>query len=222
MGEQIKLTASDGFELDAYVARPDGQAKGAVIVIQEIFGVNQHIREVTDGFAADGYVAIAPALFDRLEKNVELDYTAENVQKGAGMARGKLDWEDSLKDLQAAIDHAGQYGKVGAVGYCFGGLMAWLCAGRAAALTCAVGYYGGGIQNALDVEPQIPILLHFGKRDNHIPMADVEKIMAAYPDVPAYIYEADHGFNCDRRRSYDERAATLARERTLEFFATYL
>ncbi|MDZ7641244.1 MAG: dienelactone hydrolase family protein [Desulfurivibrio sp.] len=156
MGEQVTLKASDGFELDGWLERPDGDSRGAIVVIQEIFGVNQHIREVAAGFAADGYVAIAPAVFDRAEKGVELGYDEEGIKQGAGIARGKLDMDKTMADLQAAIDYVGQYGKVGVVGYCFGGLLTWLCAGRADNLDCAVGYYGGGIAGSLDVTPGVP------------------------------------------------------------------
>lgn len=222
MGETIQLTSSDGFELDAYVAKPEGDAKGGIVVIQEIFGVNQHIREVTDGFADDGYAAIAPAIFDRAEKDVELGYEGEDITRGASIARGKLDQSKTMLDLQAAIDYAQQFGKVGVVGYCFGGFLTWMCAGRAEGLSCAVGYYGGGIVNALDVKPRVPTMLHFGEKDAHIPMSDVNKIKEAHPDVPVHVYDADHGFNCDHRASYDADAARVARSRTLEFFAAHL
>jgi len=222
MGEKVTLTASDGFELDAWEERPAGEPKGAVVVIQEIFGVNQHIREVAAGFAADGYFAIAPAIFDRAEKGVELGYDEEGIKQGAGIARGKLDIDKTLLDLQAAIDRAGEFGKVGVVGYCFGGLLTWLCAGRADHIACAVGYYGGGIAGSLDVAPKVPTMLHFGEQDAHIPMSDVEKIREAHPGVTVHVYDADHGFNCDHRGSYDEAAATTARQRTLDFFAANL
>ncbi|MCB1692252.1 MAG: dienelactone hydrolase family protein [Pseudomonadales bacterium] len=222
MGEHVTLTAGDGFELDAYVARPGKEATGAIVVIQEIFGVNKHIREVTDGFAADGYVAVAPAIFDRFQKGVELGYEGDDITTGAGIARGKLDPANTMKDLQAAIDYAGQFGKVGVVGYCFGGLMTWLCAGRATGLSCAVGYYGGGIATQLDVKPKVPTMLHFGDKDAHIPLSDVDKVRAAHPEVDVNVYEADHGFNCDHRASYDADAAKAARSKTMAFFATHL
>ena len=221
MGKHITLKASDGFELDAWLAEPEGAPKGGIVVIQEIFGVNQHIREVADGFAADGYLAIAPAVFDRAERGVELGYDEQGIQTGAGIARGKLDIAKTMLDVQAAIE-AAKAGKVGVVGYCFGGLLTWLSSGRASGLACAVGYYGGGIAGSLDVAPQVPTMLHFGDKDAHIPLSDVDKIKAAYPDVTVHVYEADHGFNCDHRGSYDEKAATTARQRTLEFFAANL
>ena len=222
MGERISLTSSDGFELDAWLAKPAGESKGCVLVIQEIFGVNQHIREVTEGFAADGYTALAPAIFDRVERGVELGYEGNDIQTGAEIARGKLDMANTMKDLQAGIDYLGQFGKVGVVGYCFGGLMTWLCACNATGLACASGYYGGGIINFNDQNPKVPTILHFGERDAHIPMSDVNQIKDAHGDVKVYVYDADHGFNCNHRASYDEPASKLARSRTLEFFAEHL
>lgn len=222
MGEKITLKAADGFELDAYLAMPSETPRGAVVVIQEIFGVNQHIREVTDGFAADGYAAIAPAIFDRAEKGVELGYEGDDITRGATIARGQLDMANTMKDLQAAIDYAGQYGKVGVVGYCFGGLLTWMCACKAKGVACASGYYGGGIIGFNELEPEVPTILHFGDKDAHIPLTDVNKIKEAHPNVDVYVYDADHGFSCDHRASYDEAASTLARERTMAHFASHL
>lgn len=222
MGNKIELVARDGFKLDAYEVKPAADPKGAIVVIQEIFGVNSHIREVADGFARAGYVAIAPAIFDRAEKGVELGYEGDDITRGASIARGKLDMTNTLMDLQAAIDYAGQFGKVGIVGYCFGGLLAWMCAAKAAGLACASGYYGGGIINANDLEPTVPTILHFGNKDAHIPMTDVEQIKTAHPDVAVHIYDADHGFNCDHRASYDAAAAELARGRTLALFSEHI
>ncbi|MEX0941730.1 MAG: dienelactone hydrolase family protein [Pseudomonadales bacterium] len=222
MGNIIELVAADGFKLDAYEARPAGEAKGGVVVVQEIFGVNNHIREVSDSFAAEGYVAIAPAIFDRAEKGVELGYEGDDITRGASIARGKLDMATTLTDLQAAIDHAGQFGKVGIVGYCFGGLLTWMCAAKATGLACASGYYGGGIINANDLQPIVPTILHFGNKDAHIPLGDVEQIKDAHPEVAVHVYDADHGFNCDHRASYDAAAAKLARQRTLALFSEHI
>lgn len=222
MGEHVTLKASDGFALDAWLAMPDGAPKGGVVVIQEIFGVNQHIREVTDGFAAEGYAAIAPAIFDRVEKGVELGYEGDDIMRGAGIARGKLEQANTMKDLQAAIDYIGQYGKVGVVGYCFGGLLTWLCACNASGIACASGYYGGGIAGVANLTPKVPTILHFGEKDAHISMADVNKIKEAHPGMSVYVYDADHGFNCDHRASYDKAASALAKSRTLAFFAEHI
>jgi len=222
MGKSIHLSAADGFEFAAYLAEPTTKPKGAVLVIQEIFGVNQHIREVCDGYAGLGYAALAPAIFDRAERQVELGYSQDDITRGAAIARGKLDMQVTLQDLQSSIDHLQQYGNVAVVGYCFGGLLTWLCAGQLQGIKCASGYYGGGIRQALAVQPVVPTILHFGDLDAHIPLSDVELIKAEHPAVPVYVYAADHGFNCDHRGSYDAAAATLARQRTLALFAENL
>ena len=222
MGKQVHLTALDGFELDAYLAEPVGDCKGAVLVIQEIFGVNQHIREVCDGYASHGYAALAPAIFDRAEKQVELGYTPADIALGAAIARGKLDLKLTMNDLQAGINYLQQFGNVAVVGYCFGGMLTWLCAGQAQGIACASGYYGGGISQVLDVKPKVPTILHFGDIDAHIPLAEVDKIKAAHASVSVYVYAADHGFNCDHRASYNEAAANLARQRTLDLLTANL
>jgi carboxymethylenebutenolidase len=222
MGKIIRITSTDGFEFDGYLAEPDRKPRGAIMVIQEIFGVNQHIREVTDGYAESGYVALAPAIFDRAEANVELAYDQDGITRGAEIARGKLHMPDTLNDLSASVMALSDYGKVGAVGYCFGGMLAYICASQVEGLSCSVGYYGGGIAGALDQQPTIPVILHFGELDAHIPMSDVEKIRAGCPDIPVYTYDADHGFNCDHRDSYNAAAADLALERSLAFFEQHL
>ena len=222
MGKVIQLNAADGFELDAYVAQPEGDTKGAVLVIQEIFGVNGHIREVCDGYARAGYVTLAPAIFDRAVKGVELGYEGEDMTRGVEIARGMLVPEETMLDLQAAVDHLKQFGGVAVVGYCFGGLMTWLGAAQLDGIKCASGYYGGGIAGSLEQQPKVPIILHFGNLDAHIPMTDVQKIIDAHPAIPVYVYDADHGFNCDHRASFDEEASRQARERTLAFFSENL
>lgn len=222
MGNMISLQSADSFSFEAYEAVPDGTPKGYVVVIQEIFGVNVHIREVCDGFAASGYHAVAPAIFDRVEKGVELGYGEDDMARGVEIARGKLNIPDALADLQATIDYLAEKGKVGVVGYCFGGLLTWLAACSLNNVACASGYYGGGIAQQKDLKPRVPVILHFGEKDVHIPMSDVQAIREAQPDVPVYVYSADHGFNCDHRGSYDAEAASLARERTLDLFATHL
>lgn len=222
MGDKITITSADGFQLDAYRALPSGRPKGGVLVIQEIFGVNAHIREVVDGYADAGYAAIAPAIFDRAEKGVELNYDEDGMQRGIAIAFSELEMSNTLQDLAATAAELKQYGNVGAVGYCFGGLLAYLSACQVDDLACSVGYYGGGIVNALDQNPKVPLILHFGELDTHIPMNEVEQIKAAKPDVPVHVYHADHGFNCSHRDSYDEPASTLALERTLAFFAEHI
>lgn len=222
MGEHIKLTSADGFELSAYQASPKGTAKACVLVIQEIFGVNQHIREVCDGYAAEGYLAVAPAIFDRVAAGIELGYEGDDMTKGIDLAFSQLKMPQTLADLQAAIDYLGKQGKVGVVGYCFGGLLTWLCAAQASGLACASGYYGGGIAGVKDQQPKVPTILHFGELDAHIPMTDVKAVQDANPAVTVHVYKADHGFNCDHRASYDQAAAKQARERTLAHFAQHL
>jgi carboxymethylenebutenolidase len=222
MGEQINIRSKDGFAFSAYRAEPAGKARAAVLVIQEIFGVNQHIREVCDGYAADGYLALAPALFDRVEPGIELGYEAADMARGVELARGELKQQDAMADLQASIDLLAQTGPVGVVGYCFGGLLTWLCACHGNGIACAVGYYGGGIAGVLDTSPRVPTMLHFGELDAHIPMSDVEKIRSANPGVTVHTYAADHGFNCDHRGSFNAAAAGLARQRTLDFFVEKL
>ncbi|MCB1647065.1 MAG: dienelactone hydrolase family protein, partial [Pseudomonadales bacterium] len=199
-----------------------GAPKGGVLVIQEIFGVNQHIREVCEGYARAGYRALAPAIFDRVEKGIELGYEGEDITRGATIARGKLEMSTTLQDLQAGIDYLQDAGKVGVVGYCFGGLLTWLCAAGAKGIACASGYYGGGIIQANDQQPKVPTILHFGEHDAHIPLTDVEQIRAAHSDVTVYVYDADHGFNCDHRASYNAAAAEKALERTLAHFGGHM
>ncbi len=222
MGETIQITASDGFTASAYLAKPTGTPLGCVVVIQEIFGVNKHIREVCDGYAEDGYTALAPAIFDRAEPGVELGYEGEDMTKGVDFARNKLKMPEALLDVQAAIDYLKASGPVAMVGYCFGGLVCWLAAAQLADVRCVSGYYGGGIAGMNDLQPKVPTMLHFGDQDAHIPLTDVEKIKAAHPDVTVHIYAADHGFNCDHRASYNAEAASLAKARTLEFFGKHL
>lgn len=222
MGETISIRAGDGFELGAYRAAPDGAPRGAVVVIQEIFGVNRHIREVADGYARDGYLALAPAIFDRVERNVELGYGEADMKRGIELAFQQLDHDLALQDLQAAVSEAGSHGKVGVVGYCFGGLLAWRAACGVDGLAAAVCYYGGGITREADREPRCPVMMHFGERDAHIPLDEVKQLEAAQPQAQIFVYPADHGFNCDHRASFDADSAARARERTLTFFAEQL
>jgi carboxymethylenebutenolidase len=222
MGEQRQLRAIDGFTFGAYEARPEGTAKGAILVVQEIFGVNNHIREVCDGYAQAGYVALAPQIFDRVERDVELGYDDAGMTAGVGIARGKLDITDTLKDLQASIEDLSRHGKVGVVGYCFGGLLTWLAACDLDGVACASSYYGGGVVGELERSARCPVIMHFGELDAHIPTSDVAQIDAALPDVTVYSYNADHGFNCDHRESFNAEAAAQAKERSLAFFAEHL
>jgi len=222
MSEKVKLTASDNHELDAYVARPSGTPIAGLVVIQEAFGVNSHIRSVADGYAHDGFLAIAPALFDRIERGVELGYTGEDMQKGIALAQQTND--NAVKDMDAALDWLREQNvrKSGVIGYCLGGTMAWLAATRLD-VGAAVGYYGGHIARFAQETPRCPVMLHFGKLDKHVPKADIDKVQAAHPDVQIFWYDnADHGFNCDQRDSYNPGAARLARERSLAFLKQHL
>jgi carboxymethylenebutenolidase len=223
MSEHMKLKASDGHELDAYVAHPEGEPIAGLVVVQEIFGVNRHIRSATDGYAKDGFLAIAPALFDRYERGLELGYEGEDRQKAMTFIP-KLNLEDALKDVAAALEYARrQTGKkCGVIGYCFGGTIAWLAAARLG-VEAAVGYYGGHIAKFASEHPKAPVMLHFGKLDQHISKESIDPVQAANPDVPIFWYDnADHGFNCNDRASYNPEAAKLARERSLEFLKRHL
>ncbi len=217
MGQQIQLKASDGFGLGGYRADPAGKPKGALVVIQEIFGVNHHMRNVCDSFAAQGYASLAPAIFDRAKPAVELGYDGPGVDQGVKL-RAAIKLEDTLKDVQAAIDALKPVGKVGIVGYCWGGSLAFIGAARLSGLACAVGYYGGMIAAHMNEKPKVPTILHFGELDHGIPMADVEKIITARPEVKVYTYPADHGFNCDERGSFSKENAAKALDVTLAFF----
>ena len=221
MGQAIELTAADGFKLAAYRADPAGKVRGALVVAQEIFGVNSHIKSVCDGFAADGYVAIAPALFDRYERGVDIGYTPADIAKGREL-KGKTTIDAALRDVAAARDAVSSSGKVGVVGYCWGGYVAWMTASRLPGFACAIPYYGGGMLEASGEEPKCPLIAHFGERDANIPVAGVRELAAAHPEAQVYIYPADHGFNCDQRGSYDAAAAKLARERTLAFLQRHV
>lgn len=228
MGQFITLKAADGFSLPAYVAQPVGQPKAAIVVLQEIFGVNSHIRAVADRFAAQGYLAIAPATFERVKPGVELGYTDADMQAGSALkaAVSALPGAGVLQDIQAAIDHAAQAsgGKVGIIGFCWGGLLTWQAACTLTGLSAAVPYYGGGITTEAEIarQPKCPVMAQFGDQDHWIPLEGVQAFSKAHPEVTVHVYEANHGFNCDQRGSYDEAAATQARERTLAFFADKL
>ena len=222
MGTSIELTTSDGHTLGAYKATPDGNPKGGVVVIQEIFGVNQHIRNVTDEFAKNGFVAVAPALFDRTEKGLELGYGQDDFQKGKE-TRGSLNDEGIQNDVQAAIDEAAKAGKVGIVGYCFGGYVSWLAACKCNGLSAASTFYGGGIHAKREDTPKVPVILNFGDNDGGIPLSQVHDIKEANPEIPCYVYdEAGHGFCCDDRESYNQGACERAHKRTLDLFASHV
>ena len=222
MGQRLTLTADDGHSLGAYRADASGAARGGIVVLQEIFGVNVHIRDVCDGFAEDGFTCIAPALYDRSShKDCELGYEAEDMAAGRKL-REEFSWDDTVRDVAAAVSVlAGEGLGVGSVGYCWGGTISFL-AGVRLDVSAAVVYYGGQIIPYKDEKARCPMLMHFGEHDAGIALSDVEQIRAAQPEAAIHIYDAGHGFNCDRRGSYDEAAAKLARKRTVDFFGTHL
>jgi len=228
MGTFIDLKSADGFVFPAYVAEPAGKPKAAVVVLQEIFGVNSHIRSVADGYAAAGYLAVAPATFHRAQTGVDLGYTEADMKAGTELkaAAEALPAPGVLQDIQAAINHAAQTtgGKVGIVGYCWGGLLTWRSACTLSGLSAAAPYYGGGMTVGDEParQPACPVMVHFGNQDHWIPMDTVEAFQKAQPDVQVFVYDANHGFNCDQRGSYNEAAAKLAKQRTLDFFAQHL
>ena len=228
MGQFIHLTSADGFAVPAYVAQPPGNAKAAIVVIQEIFGVNSHIQAVTDRFAAQGYLAIAPAMFERVTPGVNLGYQPDDMTAGMGLkaAASDLPIPGVMQDIQAAIDYVARQtgGKVGVIGFCWGGLLTWQAACTLKGISAAAPYYGGGMTAPSEIarQPKCPVMAHFGEKDHYIPMDGVRSFAAAHPEVAVHTYDADHGFNCDQRGSFNEAAATLARARTLAFFAEKL
>ncbi len=223
MGKMIELTAADGHKLGAYRAEPAGKPRGAIVVIQEIFGVNSHIRSVADGYASDGYLAIAPAMYDRVERNFEVGYTPEDIAKGRAL-KDKAGLDAALRDVEATVKAASAAGKVGIVGYCWGGYITWMAAARVPGLACAAPYYGGGstTDEAIAEKPKCPVMAHYGEKDEHISVQSVKKLAAVHPSVTVHLYAAPHGFNCDQRGSYHAESAKLARSRTLEFFRKHV
>jgi len=221
MGELTTIMARDGHEFQAWLVAAPGRPRGAVVVLQEIFGVNGHIRAVTDAFAAAGYTAIAPSLFDRVRRGIELGYSREEQQQGAGY-RAQIAPEAVLRDIAAAAAVVRHSGRTGVVGYCWGGSLAYRAACELP-LAAAVVYYGKVGEELLERKPRCPVMYHYGSADKSIPLSDVERIRAAQPAAPLYVYEgAGHGFNCEQRDAYDAEAAALARTRTLDFFGRYI
>ena len=222
MGKDIQLTASDNFQLGGYRAEPATAPRAAVVVIQEIFGVNHHIRAVCDRLAGEGYVAIAPSIFDRVERNFQCGYSPEEVAVARKFVANP-DWAAMLRDTQAAIDAVKNVGPVGIIGFCLGGSVAFAAATKLSGLSAAIGYYGGAIVRFADDKPKVPTQLHFGEKDAGIPLADVETIRTKRPDVEIHVYPgAQHGFHCDERASYDKTSADIAWPRSLAFFAKHL
>jgi carboxymethylenebutenolidase len=221
MATLIPLTAADGHRFDAYLAHPNGPARGALVVVQEIFGVNSHIRSVADGYAADGYLAIAPALFDRVERGVEIGYGADDVARGRALKEASGNTKPLL-DIAAAMEHVKHAGRTGIVGYCWGGLLSWLAACELDGLAASVPYYGGGMPDHAARQPRCPVMAHFGALDNLIPAPSVEAFRSAQPGITLHLYAAGHGFNCDQRGSFDAASAALARQRSLAFLREHV
>lgn len=221
MGKLFTLTTTDKHQLGAYRAEPKGTPKGGMVVAQEIFGVNRHIRNVCDRLAQAGYVAVAPALFDRFARDFESGYTPDEVAN-ARKHIGSIDWDAMMRDVAAAADDVRTAGPVGVIGFCMGGSVAFLAATRLSGIAAAVCYYGGQIIRFADEKAKCPVQMHFGEKDMHIPLTDVETIKKKQPAAEVYIYSADHGFNCDERGSFHADSAKLAWERTLSFLSANL
>ena len=222
MGKNVELVASDGHKFNAYVAEPSGTPKGALIVVMEIFGVNSHIRGVTDQYAADGYLAIAPAFFDRVQRGLDVGYTGADLELARGLMQ-KMNFEDALKDVRIARQHVASTGKTGILGYCWGGSLAFKAACNVEGLACAVAYYGGSIPSLINEKPKCPVMFHWGETDQSIPLEKAREVAAAHKDQIHHFYPgAGHGFNCDQRASFNQEASATARTRTLEFLKKHM
>jgi len=221
VSDYTRLMARDGREFNAWLAAPAGQPRGAVVVLQEIFGLNAHIRAVADGYAAAGYLAIAPALFDRVQRDYDTGYTQPEIQAGIAVMQ-KVDIGDAIRDTSAAAAHVKGAGKVALVGYCWGGTIAWVGAARIPELACTIPYYGGGIPSFAGEMPKVPVLFHFGELDKSPTPEQARAVSEAHSSTVAHFYPAGHGFNCDQRGSYHAESSQLARERTLAFLAKHL
>lgn len=219
MGTTERMRMADGNDIAVYRAQPAGERRGGVVLVQEIFGVTEHIRDMADEYAGDGYEVLAPSLFDREHPGFEGAYGGEGLAEGMRLAREAHPFEQSLSDVQTCVDALADAGPVFVVGYCYGGSVAWFAATRMHNVAAASGYYGGLIPGAADEEPKVPVLLHFGRYDSGIPMEGVEKVIAKeWPLADIHVYDAGHGFNSDRRKDYHEPSADLAKERTLALF----
>lgn len=223
MGERIKLTASDGFVLNAYRAVPEGRPRAGVVVIQEVWGLNRWIREVVDRYARHGYLAVAPAMFDRVEYGYESDDYSQQQFAVIGALMQKFDAGTAFLDVEAAITAAAEAGKVGITGYCFGGRITWQAASRGMGLSAGSGYYGGGVANYIDLVPLVPLEMHYGDKDTGIPLEQIEELKARHPAVGIHVHDGDHGFcNSDRADKFSEAACTRASAQTLAFFRQHL
>jgi len=221
MGQMIEAQMADGVSIRVYRADPKAPPRAGIVIMHEAFGMNDHIRDMCDRYAAEGYLTVSPALYDRLEYGVEiLGYSEADLELALKLRKG-ADWDQSVSDMRSAIKMVREAGSVGVVGYCWGGSLAWLAATRCG-VNAAVSYYGGQIIQFIDETPGCPFLAHFAKHDVHVPPESASILKEHYPNVPNYLYNANHGFNCDQRSDYDAESAALAQERTLAFFAENL
>ena len=221
MGESIKATASDGHEFDIYLAQSKGSPRGGVVLIQEIFGVNNHIKKVAEQFSSNGYLVGAPSLFDRVQPDIQLGYSTEDVRRG-GELRDNLGNESPLMDITATLNIVGSAGHVAVVGYCWGGTLAWLSACQVDGFNAAISYYGGGIGKLLSIQPKCPSIFHFGEQDHAIPAEEINSLRQAHPECPIYLYPAGHGFNCEQRDSFNSTSSAIAFERTIQHLDKYI
>ncbi|SEP75762.1 carboxymethylenebutenolidase [Devosia sp. YR412] len=224
MGERTTITASDGFTLNAYVAKPEGKPRGAVVLIQEVWGLNDWIRSEVDRYASEGFLTVAPAMFDRVEFGYESNNYGPEQFAVIGELMKKFDHKTALLDVAAAIGKASEGGKVGITGYCFGGAVSWRAAAHEGmGLSAASGYYGGGVPNYVELAPRIPTEMHFGDQDSGIPLEQIEALKARHPEADIYTYPAGHGFcNSGRPASFNAAACEKAQARTLAFFSQHL
>lgn len=225
MATRFHITSLDGTQIAVYAAAPLVKPRGAIVVLQEIFGLNSHICSVVDGYAARGYYALAPATYQRVSPGIELGYTLEDIEQGMALKAAAEALADKvMQDVQAAVDYAAKDSgcKVGVVGYCWGGLLTWRAATKLRGISAAVPYYGGGMTRELNLVPRCPTMAHLSDNDLSVPMDGVAALQKAHPGVQVHIYSAAHGFNCDQRGAYQESAALQARERTLAFFDKHL
>lgn len=218
MGEWVNLDTHHGV-VRAWQATPEGRPRGGLVVIQEIFGVTAHIRAVADDYAAQGYQVLAPAFFDQIEPGLELDYDGPGTERGRSLI-GELGWDKPLEVVQAAASRLAPAGRVGTVGYCWGGTVALLAALRLG--RPSVSYYGARNVQFLEETPKAPVLFHFGEHDASIPPEAIARHRQAWPQAPIHVYPADHAFNRNEGHAYDAASATLARQRTLDFLAEHV
>lgn len=221
MGSMIELTAADGHKFAAWRAEPSGKPRGGLIVLMEIFGVNKHIRAVTDAFAADGYLAIAPQSFDRVQRGLDVGYSQPEIETARALMQ-KMNLDDAVRDIAACLANVQSAGKVGIIGYCWGGTAAWKAACNLPGLACAIPYYGGGIPGLAGEQPKCPVQFHWGETDHSIPMDKVAEVQKAHGNQQHFVYPAGHGFNCDHRPSYSAESSKLARSRAMEFLAKHV